>query len=169
MLALYRPETKKLMSYFLWDAILELVGLFILCGALKDAGSLNYLGTWILELCRDNAFAVCMILLWGTALLSMLMDSIPLALCLIPVLAGQLIPGVNLPESHSNPLYWALLFGLCLGGCGSLLGSPANSAMKRLAEGNGYQITAAQFFMRGFPQMLIQLAFCTLYLWMRYF
>lgn len=170
MLAIYRPETKKLMSYFLWDTILELVGLFILCGTLKANGVLDVFGRWLLEICHHQTFAVCMILLWGVALLSMLVDSIPLALCFVPILTGILIPDLGLSmDGAENPLYWALLFGLCLGGSGSLLGASSNMMVKQLAERNGYYISGSRFFLWGFPQMIIQLLFCTLYLWYRYF
>lgn len=170
MLAIYRPETKKLMSYFLWDTILELVGLFILCGTLKANGVLDVFGKWILNVCHNHVFVICMVLLWGVALLSMLIDSIPLALCFIPILTSILIPDLQLSDAGAeNPLYWALLFGLCLGGSGSLLGASSNRMVKKLAERNGYHIPGYRFFVWGFPQMITQLLFCTAYLWFRYF
>ena len=46
-----------------------------------------------------------------------------------------------------RPLVWALAFGACLGGNGTLIGASANVVCAGIAEQNGYKISFVRFFM----------------------
>ncbi|XP_037898736.1 P protein-like isoform X1 [Glossina fuscipes] len=50
---------------------------------------------------------------------------------------------LNLPL---QPLVWALAFGACLGGNGTLIGASANVVCAGVAEQHGYKFTFLQFF-----------------------
>ena len=52
-------------------------------------------------------------------------------------------PDVGVPM---RPLVWALAFGACLGGNGTLIGASANVVMAGLAEQEGISITFNRFF-----------------------
>ena len=45
-----------------------------------------------------------------------------------------------------RPLVWALAFGACLGGNGTLIGASANVVCAGIAEQNGYKISFLKFF-----------------------
>ena len=45
-----------------------------------------------------------------------------------------------------KPLVWALAFGACLGGNGTLIGASANVVCAGIAEQNGYPISFKDFF-----------------------
>jgi len=56
------------------------------------------------------------------------------------------VPGLSI-----EPLAWALAFGACLGGNGTLIGASANIVMASKAEVDGYKISFVEFFkVRGF-------------------
>ncbi len=60
-------------------------------------------------------------------------------------------------------LIWALACGACLGGNGTLIGASANVVTAGMAEEEGYKISFNEFFMTGFPVMIITTAIVTLY------
>jgi P protein len=62
------------------------------------------------------------------------------------------------------PLIWALAYGTCLGGNGTLIGASANVVACGLAEQQGYPISFNSFFRMGFPVMLLSVATVTVYL-----
>uniref|UniRef100_A0A1B0AT75 Citrate transporter-like domain-containing protein n=1 Tax=Glossina palpalis gambiensis TaxID=67801 RepID=A0A1B0AT75_9MUSC len=68
---------------------------------------------------------------------------------------------LNLPL---QPLVWALAFGACLGGNGTLIGASANVVCAGVAEQHGYKFTFLQFFKVGFPVMIGSILVSTAYL-----
>uniref|UniRef100_A0A336MRD1 CSON004766 protein n=1 Tax=Culicoides sonorensis TaxID=179676 RepID=A0A336MRD1_CULSO len=66
------------------------------------------------------------------------------------------------------PLIWALAFGPCLGGNGTLVGASANVICAGLAQQRGYQIRFIEFLKLGFPVMLVTLSVTTMYLVLLY-
>ncbi|KAI9575632.1 hypothetical protein GQX74_013594, partial [Glossina fuscipes] len=59
---------------------------------------------------------------------------------------------------------WALAFGACLGGNGTLIGASANVVCAGVAEQHGYKFTFLQFFKVGFPVMIGSILVSTAYL-----
>lgn len=67
-----------------------------------------------------------------------------------------------------GPLIWALAFGACLGGNGTLIGASANVVTAGMSEEAGYPISFNEFFKAGFPIMLITTAIVSLYMMLVY-
>lgn len=63
-----------------------------------------------------------------------------------------------------TPLVWALVYGACLGGNGTLIGASANVVAVSLCEHSGVTITFGDFFKMGFPIMIVTLFVATVYL-----
>jgi Na+/H+ antiporter NhaD/arsenite permease-like protein len=80
-----------------------------------------------------------------------------------------MLPNFGLPPEGANCLYWALAFGVCIGGNGSLVGASANVIVCKIANKAGYPISFLRFMAWGFPLMCLQMLCCMLYLWVRYF
>lgn len=53
----------------------------------------------------------------------------------------ETVPGINI-----EPLAWALAFGACFGGNGTLIGASANIVMASKAEVEGHHISFMDFF-----------------------
>lgn len=63
-----------------------------------------------------------------------------------------------------QPLTFALAFGACLGGNGTLIGASANVVCAGIAEQHGYGFTFKEFFKVGFPLMFITTVIAMFYL-----
>jgi hypothetical protein len=63
-----------------------------------------------------------------------------------------------------NPLIWALAFGACLGGNGTLIGASANVVMAGMSEEAGYPVSFNEFFKAGFPMMILTTLIVSFYM-----
>jgi Na+/H+ antiporter NhaD/arsenite permease-like protein len=107
-----------------------------------------------------------MAILWGSAILSAIVDNIPFVAAMIPLIR-ELAPHLGGPE-QLMPLWWALSLGACLGGNGTLIGASANLAVAGIAERNGVPFGFLTYTKYAFGLMLISVGISTLYLWWRY-
>ncbi|MFL2968559.1 MAG: SLC13 family permease, partial [Candidatus Poseidoniaceae archaeon] len=108
--------------------------------------------------------AALVIILWVSAIASAFIDNIPYTITMIPVVL-QISVSLNL---DLGPLIWALAFGACLGGNGTLIGASANVVTAGMSEEAGYPISFNQFFKAGFPVMLMTVSIITGYVVMVY-
>ena len=67
-----------------------------------------------------------------------------------------------------GPLIWALAFGACLGGNGTLIGASANVVTAGMSEEAGYPISFNEFFKAGFPIMILTTAIVSVYMMLVY-
>ncbi|XP_047288572.1 P protein isoform X23 [Homo sapiens] len=116
-----------------------------------DLGWIAILGAiWLLILADIHDFEIILHRVeWATLLffaaLFVLME--------IPVLLNlSHDPEVGLP---APPLMYALAFGACLGGNGTLIGASANVVCAGIAEQHGYGFSFMEFFRLGFPMMVV--------------
>jgi Na+/H+ antiporter NhaD/arsenite permease-like protein len=63
-----------------------------------------------------------------------------------------------------NTLAWALSFGACLGGNGTLLGASANIVTAGIATNRGFEISFLNFFYPGMVVMISTVAIANLYM-----
>ena len=96
---------------------------------------------------------------------SSFIDNIPFTTAMIPVIK-KIASDPELIDAGLTlrPLVWALAFGACLGGNGTLIGASANVVMAGLAEQEGISITFNGFFKVGFPIMLVSTFIAMIYL-----
>ena len=157
-----------------WKTIFFFIGLFILVGALVKVGVIGMLATQLLSFTQGHPAAAVFSILWGSALLSAVIDNIPYVAAMNPLvvdLARSLHPEIPdyttlVHQPDILPLWWSLALGACLGGNGTLIGASANVVIADLARRAGYPISYRQFFMVGFPVMVGSLLLSTLYVWL---
>jgi Na+/H+ antiporter NhaD/arsenite permease-like protein len=83
------------------------------------------------------------VILWGSAVLSAIVDNIPFVAATIPLIKQM---GLHLGDAeHLATLWWALSLGACLGGNGTLLGASANLAVADIAERGGVPFSFATY------------------------
>lgn len=168
MLLTCRTKSEKMLRHVEWDAILFFIGLFIIIGALEHNGVIDLLANGMLNLCGDNLLLTTMVVLWGSALLSAVLDNIPFVIVMMPLIQKLLVDTGAAPTGD-NPLLWALALGACLGGNGTIIGASANVVVSKIGERNGYKITFMHFMKWGFPFMIQSVFLAMIYLWIRYF
>jgi len=152
-LALLWVNPKKVRDVFNlveWDVLFFFTSLFILVGGLENAGVLHVLVGIIPTDGNLHPVLLGVILLWIVAVLSAIVDNIPITIALIPVI--QELGMMGLDVTH---LWWALAFGAGLGGNGTIIGSTANVIVTSLSERTRYPITPMLWNKRGLPVMFI--------------
>jgi len=171
-----KPDDAEELTYLAeveWKTIFFFIGLFILVGGLVKVGVIRYLADQLVAVTRGNLTGATMAVLWGSAILSAVVDNIPYVAAMNPLivdLARSLHPEITdyatlVHQPDILPLWWALALGACLGGNGTIVGASANVVIVDLARKAGYRITFWQFFKYGFPVMIGSVALSALYLW----
>ncbi len=144
-----QPPMKKMLERIEWNVLLFFTALFILVGGLESAGVLNRLADGVIALGGMPPVVFGILVIWVIALLSALVDNIPITIALIPVIQQLGRNGVDIA-----PLWWALAFGAGLGGNGTIVGSTANIIVASLSERTRTPITSKLWNKRGLPVML---------------
>ncbi|MCX5715862.1 MAG: SLC13 family permease [Candidatus Omnitrophica bacterium] len=104
-----------------WWTLLFFLLLFAQAGTLKYTGATDVLANKLVALASSNLSFLTGLVLWIAAIGSSVLDNVVLVAALIPVIKSFQACNVNV-----QPLWWALLFGGCLGGNITLVGSTAN-------------------------------------------
>ncbi len=142
-----------------WTVILFFMGLFIIIGCVKQTGALSLVAQQVIEI-SDNRLELLVPLLGGfSAIASSIVDNIPVAATLIPIVKDISASGVP-----AEPLWWTLIICCNLGGNGTPIGSIscviAIYALKREA---GQHVGWGMFLKLGGSIMLIQVAGAIVY------
>ena len=154
-----------------WSTLLFFAGLFVLVHSLDLMGVIKWIGeqvVYIISQFEDSGTQLTvaiLLLLWVSAIASAFIDNIPYTATMVPVVLVMAQPIANGGELGLafQPLIWALAFGACLGGNGTLIGASANVVTAGMAEEEGYKISFNEFFKTGFPVMILTTAIVTLY------
>ncbi len=104
-----------------WWTLLFFLLLFAQAGTLKYTGATDVLAHRLAGISGNSIPFLTGIVLWVATIGSSILDNVVLVAAFIPVI--QSFEGLNL---NLQPLWWALLFGGCLGGNITLVGSTAN-------------------------------------------
>ncbi len=131
-----RPPIDEVMHEIHWDVLLFFICLFIIVGGLDQAGVLGLIAHAITGLTAHGILIAALIVMWGGALLSAVVDNIPFTMAMIPIIAGLGASGVTV-----GPLWWALALGVGFGGNGTPIGSTANVVTVSLSERTDTPIT----------------------------
>ncbi len=165
LLATNPHELEEPLEHVEWTTLLFFAGLFVLVHSLQYMGVIDYIGSFVekgIESFSEEyrLAAAVVIILWVSAIASAFIDNIPYTATMIPIVLSL---SVEL-ELDLGPLIWALAFGACLGGNGTLIGASANVVTAGLSEEAGYPISFNEFFKAGFPVMLLSTFIVTFYM-----
>ena len=147
---LVRPNVHETLQRVEWSVLIFFSGLFVMVGGLEAAGVLEGLARRLGASADLHPILLGIGLIWMVAVLSAVVDNIPITIALIPVIAGLESSGVNI-----GPLWWALAFGAGLGGNATIIGSTANIVVAGHAERAGSPISSAAWMRIGFPMLLV--------------
>jgi Na+/H+ antiporter NhaD/arsenite permease-like protein len=144
-----------------WPSLIFFLMLFIVVGAVEEVGLIQALADWVNAIAGGSLVVAILLVLWVSAFASMLVDNIPFTLTMLPVVAFLT---ATVPGAQGKILYWALAFGACLGGNGTVVGASANIVAVGLAERVGYPITFNEFLKKGLPLTIVTLLIATVWL-----
>jgi len=178
LMILCGAESDETLMEVEWGVIFFFIGLFMMVSALESTGVITWIAERLLKAGGNNLLLMCIVVLWASAILSSVLDNIPFVMAMIPVLKMSFEPlaqSMNITDPAmiqtviSQPLWWSLALGACLGGNGTLIGASANVVSVRICNKNNYHISFLAFTKYGFLFMIESLIICTLYIWLRYF
>ncbi len=144
-----RPPIQETLKRIQWDVLLFFAALFVIIGGLQAAGVLQGIALLLSNIRTFPPVLMGLVLLWIVAILSAVVDNVPITIALILVIQGLGASGLNV-----GPLWWALVFGAGFGGNGTIIGSTANIVVASLSEKTRSPITARIWNKRGLPVML---------------
>lgn len=137
-----------------WTIILFFLGLFLIIGCVKSTGALNWLAEQVVELSSGSTGLLVALLTAFSAVASAIVDNIPVAATLIPVV-NQIGDGGVAVE----PLWWGTILGCNLGGNGTPIGSiSCVIALYTLKKEVHESVSWAEFIRLGGTIMVVQIA-----------
>lgn len=162
-------KPKEIYENVEWMTIFFFVGLFIIIGGFEANGGISYLADKLIELTQGNLTAATMLILWGSGILSGIVDNIPYTATMAPLIAEvqHTLPFAAHIHAH-HPLWWALSLGACLGGNLTIIGAAANVIVSETAASKNYPITFMRFMKYGALVTFISLTLSSIYLYLKY-
>jgi Na+/H+ antiporter NhaD/arsenite permease-like protein len=178
MMLVCKAESEEVLMKVEWAVIFFFIGLFMMIAGLEKNGVIDYLANNMLSLANNNLFALCMVVLVGSAVLSAILDNIPFVITMVPLMKlcfGPIAVSMGITDAAviqqqiAAPLWWSLALGACLGGNGTLIGASANVVMSQICHRNNYKVGFVLFSKYGVAFMFQSVLISALYLWLRYF
>ncbi|MDG6103960.1 ArsB/NhaD family transporter [Dactylosporangium aurantiacum] len=167
LLAFSRLDATDVAKDVEWPTLAFFAGLFVMIGALVHTGVIGSLSEALAGAVEGKLLLASMVLLWGSAGLSAIVDNIPYVATMSPIVAD--LVHANGDTSQSQVLWWALALGADLGGNATAVGASANVVILGLAERAGKPISFWEFTKYGLIVATVTVAVCVPYLWLRYF
>jgi Na+/H+ antiporter NhaD/arsenite permease-like protein len=148
-----QPDIQEIFKKVEWSVLIFFSSLFVMVGGLEASGVLDAIVGLLEGLSNIPPLWFGVSLIWIVAILSAVVDNVPITIALIPVIQGLGATGMDIA-----PLWWALAFGAGFGGNGTIIGSTANIIVATLSEKTRTPITSSLWNRRGLPVMLVTCA-----------
>jgi Na+/H+ antiporter NhaD/arsenite permease-like protein len=152
-----QPDIQETFKKVEWSVLIFFSALFVMVGGLEAAGVLEAIVGLLERLSSIPPLWFGVSLIWIVAVLSAVVDNVPITIALIPVIRGLGDAGMDV-----TPLWWALAFGAGFGGNGTIIGSTANIIVATLSEKTRTPITSRLWNRRGLPVMLVTCAIASI-------
>jgi Na+/H+ antiporter NhaD/arsenite permease-like protein len=159
--------TKKYLADVEWETLVFFAGLFVMVGALVEVGVIEQLGRLATDAMGERYLAGATGLLFGSAVISGVVDNIPYVATMAPLVDGLVTAGGGSPQA--NALWWALALGADLGGNATAVGASANVVITGIAARNGHPISFWRFTKYGLVVTAVTVTLCMPYLYWRYY
>jgi Na+/H+ antiporter NhaD/arsenite permease-like protein len=150
-----------------WITIFFFIGLFVVVHGVDVGGLLSLLAKELVIATGGQLSTTGYAILWASAFLSAIVDNIPFVATMIPLIK-TMAPSLGGAE-HIQPLWWCLSLGACLGGNGTLIGASANLTVAGIGDRNGVPFRFVTYTLYAAPMMIVSVAICHVYVWLRYF
>lgn len=147
-----------------YKTLLFFIGLFMVVGGLEETGVLVVIAEFIGKISGGNLFAICAIILWGSAVASAFVDNIPFAATMIPVIKSMSATmGIDL-----DMLAWTLSMGTDIGGSATPIGASANVVGTAVCAKAGHPIGWKRYCTTAVPATVIVVAISMVCIFVRY-
>ncbi len=144
-----RPDVEETLKEVEWSVLMFFAALFVTVGGIEGSGLLNVLAGQVTALATQDLMLAGIVLIWGAALLSAVVDNIPFTIVMIPIIQDLAGTGMDV-----SPLWWALALGAGFGGNATPIGSTANIVTVSISEKTRTPITSKVWMRVGLPLMI---------------
>ena len=148
-----------------YETILFFIGLFVVVGGLEETGVLELIADAIKTISGGNSFLMIGIIIWLSAVASALVDNIPFAATMVPVIKSL---GAGGPAGFLPVLAWGLSMGTDIGGSATPIGASANVVGISVAEKEGHRIGWGKYCKAAVPATLIVVLISMIVIFIRY-
>jgi Na+/H+ antiporter NhaD/arsenite permease-like protein len=166
LLAASRLPATQVATDVEWPTLVFFAALFVMVGALVNTGVIDRVSHAAADAVEGRLLLASMVLLWGSAVLSAVVDNIPYVATMSPVVADLVAADGT---DRSQVLWWSLALGADLGGNATAVGASANVIILGIAERADKPISFWQFTRYGLVVTVVTVALAMPYLWLRYF
>lgn len=147
-----------------YKTLLFFVGLFIVVSGLEETGVLEIIAGFIQKISGGNGYVMVAIIIWLSAVASALVDNIPFAATMVPVIKDLGVGNM----SFLAVLAWGLSIGTDIGGSATPIGASANVVGISVAEKAGHKVTWGHYCKVAIPATAIVVLVGMLIIFMRY-
>lgn len=144
--------------------LLFFVGLFVVVGGLEKTGVLEAIAGFIEKISGGNAYVMIGIIIWLSAVASALVDNIPFAATMVPVIQNLGMGNMG----FLAVLAWGLSVGTDIGGSATPIGASANVVGISVAEKAGYKIGWGKYCRVAIPATIIVVTVAMVAIFIRY-
>ena len=152
-----QPDIHEVVKKVEWSVLIFFGALFVMVGGLEHSGVLDAVVGVFEDASAISPVLFGVLIIWVVAILSAVVDNVPITIALIPVIQGLGEIGLDV-----RPLWWALAFGAGFGGNGTIIGSTANIIVATLSEKTRHPITSSLWTKRGLPVMVAACAIASI-------
>ena len=158
MLLVAADNVEEALERVEWATIFFFIGLFVMVGALEEQGVIDRVAESFADLTGGDRTAEALVILWGSALGSAVVDNIPFTAAMIPVVESLQA------DEFDDAAWWALALGACFGGNATVIAAAANVAASGVLDRAGHTVSFVRFLLVGLPVTAVSLVIATAYL-----
>jgi Na+/H+ antiporter NhaD/arsenite permease-like protein len=158
MLLVAADNVEEALERVEWATIFFFIGLFVMVGGLEEQGVIDRVAEGFADLTGGDRTAEALVILWGSALGSAVVDNIPFTAAMIPVVESLQA------DEFDDAAWWALALGACFGGNATMIAAAANVAATGVLDRTGHTISFVRFLLVGLPVTAVSLVIATAYL-----
>jgi Na+/H+ antiporter NhaD/arsenite permease-like protein len=158
-------DTEGVLKKVDYDVLLFFIGLFIIVGGLEKTGVIATFANGVVNVAAGNNAALLSLLLWGSGLVSGMIDNVPFALAMSYVIREMsLVPSML----ATSLVVWTVSLGTDIGGNLTPIGASANVVAYDSLEKHGVRIGWLRWIKIAAPPTLVTLVLCDLLLYVKY-
>ncbi len=150
-----------------YKTLLFFVGLFVVVGGLEQTGILEIVANFIEMISGGNVILVVIIIIWLSAIASSVVDNIPFAATMVPIIQ-RLAQVSGLGPDYLSVLAWSLSLGTDIGGSATPIGASANVVGTSVSAKHGHPISWGKYLKACVPATVLVLIICTVMIFVRY-
>jgi len=158
-------KMSKVLMNIDYPTIIFFAGLFIIVGAMEHVGLLKIVAAVVTDISGGNFFIALSIILWISAFGSSIVDNVPFAATMAPILK-------HMSENFGFsllPLVWSTALGTDIGGNGTPIGASANVvAVATYERMTDKKISWGYYCKACYPAMMVVVAVCNFLLYLFY-